>query len=880
MMASRTPSQKGTTGSSKGGGGGSSDVSIRVYAYPEHTFYTVLVNEQTRVSDVLLALLQKKLKLTPDKPLEEQSLTSPELKHFGLFAIFAEGRQLFENELSPHAKPLDELRKARTEFRFLLRDRREPIPTRDLSTNGGDRSRQQPPTGSGEGRAAQSTRKTEQQQQDGKDRSARKPTPPQPPDSEQRENSKGRNVNASASASSSRPPVSVSISRSSSMDAQQLQTVAAAPGGAAISPDQQSSLTTPMEKGSGLLPRGVSSPSGLMAPFSSSSATAALSIPAASPSSSSTQGGLGQATVSASPAPPGSAETEAPPDPGRSWSPPGGVKGERERDRSRLGGGWRASRRSESVSAASVTSDSGGRAGGVGTDDHASSDLSWMAKGLRFGVLEKLSKDRVTWKTVHGSLQSEALWYCTLTPSGSSMSGLFGKSAGVSAGAPTTFSYVSLGECSKVLESREMKRVFVLHSRSRTYTFRARSTTDRDGWLLAIAKQQALIREGQLIMDAEEEVRNAESKQTRKQLKMLLELGTFEGVMKYPDARLLLMDFLHELKIETEDGERELPTAPSVLPLSPPCASDALDPSADSSCASVPTPITLEEVISLVESGRAADANLDGAGDTGVSSCGDSVTTTPPPAAAAGAVTEPQTASASVSIPPPSSSSAPLDASKAPEAEAQSASSSSAAADGGIALVPSASTDPQKSREALALTPMPGDGNENPNPVKPEYANTQTQEDPLASQSFASLPAVGPSPRESFISMGGDEDAGGPGSSVDPGAGPPRQSDPTSVPGPQSSETAPPPSAADSAVPCVDAAKAADIRKRERRKMARAWLVGSLFPLFLASRANQKRLARIPALALTSPLGWGAQTAPPPQSVSNPPRPAPPLGFL
>ncbi|CEM24780.1 unnamed protein product [Vitrella brassicaformis CCMP3155] len=161
-----------------------------------------------------------------------------------------------------------------------------------------------------------------------------------------------------------------------------------------------------------------------------------------------------------------------------------------------------------------------------------------LEKGLRTGWLEKLSKDGTQWKVRHVILQPDGVWYCK-DPHRS-----------------RTRVCIPLSDCEKVLEVPEDKRIFHLVTSSRHYFFRVKTSGDRDGWLVAIAKQAALIKEQDLLVQAERSIMEAEVRRANRQLDYLASMMELDGTLECQESRQLLLDFVQNIR---DTSPREWP---------------------------------------------------------------------------------------------------------------------------------------------------------------------------------------------------------------------------------------------------------------------------------------------------------------------------------
>ena len=78
----------------------------------------------------------------------------------------------------------------------------------------------------------------------------------------------------------------------------------------------------------------------------------------------------------------------------------------------------------------------------------------------------------------------------------------------------------------------------------RIFVWRARSATDRDGWISQLQAAVALMLDNSLIDQADNRILNFEDKKSTRQIDNLNNLATLDGVLGNFEARMLLADFL------------------------------------------------------------------------------------------------------------------------------------------------------------------------------------------------------------------------------------------------------------------------------------------------------------------------------------------------
>merc|ERR1712039_912920 len=101
----------------------------------------------------------------------------------------------------------------------------------------------------------------------------------------------------------------------------------------------------------------------------------------------------------------------------------------------------------------------------------------------------------------------------------------------------------------------EDKRLLQRVTKEATLIFRARSSQERHSWLLAIVRQAALIKERDIIMQAERTIASMENKRSTKQLGELDTFKQLEGVLSNHEAREIFVDFVRrDHAASLEDG--------------------------------------------------------------------------------------------------------------------------------------------------------------------------------------------------------------------------------------------------------------------------------------------------------------------------------------
>lgn len=207
---------------------------------------------------------------------------------------------------------------------------------------------------------------------------------------------------------------------------------------------------------------------------------------------------------------------------------------------------------------------------------------------MRQGILEKASKDVTTWKARRCLLRPEALWYaktaddpsspssdscsasspcsppcspsCSLSPSSSSS---WSSQAQVSGSAKRQgrWTFIPLRDCVQLVAPPHDACSFLLQTRERSHYWKAKSQTERDAWLHALATQCISIREGDLLRDVERRIREGEERRASTMLQSLESMYRLDGTLSFIDTQELLagfvVDFYRTLADRKEKRERE-----------------------------------------------------------------------------------------------------------------------------------------------------------------------------------------------------------------------------------------------------------------------------------------------------------------------------------
>jgi len=132
---------------------------------------------------------------------------------------------------------------------------------------------------------------------------------------------------------------------------------------------------------------------------------------------------------------------------------------------------------------------------------------------------------------------------------------------------------IALSEILAIKASAEDKRVVELSTRHRAYKFRAANSSDKDMWLLNIAKHTSLYTERALLRRAEKAICNAENSRSSEELEFLEQCGTLYGTLNFTETRDLLVDYAdyfrlrHSKDIDMPYGAEDIRGALAALSL-------------------------------------------------------------------------------------------------------------------------------------------------------------------------------------------------------------------------------------------------------------------------------------------------------------------------
>eukprot|EP00921_Rhytidocystis_pertsovi_P011552 GHVQ01018680.1.p1 GENE.GHVQ01018680.1~~GHVQ01018680.1.p1 ORF type:complete len:391 (-),score=37.48 GHVQ01018680.1:2987-4159(-) len=159
---------------------------------------------------------------------------------------------------------------------------------------------------------------------------------------------------------------------------------------------------------------------------------------------------------------------------------------------------------------------------------------SRMDEAVRRGFLEKRSQSCARWKPRLVVLQGEALMYSKSSDQQDSKS------------APWVC--IPIRSCLGLAGIFDDKRVFELRTTYRQYLWRAKSSSERDAWVLAIAKGLSALRETDLLHAAKQGIINDEFERASEHLDFLESLSYLEGALSFRETRSLILSFVSDYK--------------------------------------------------------------------------------------------------------------------------------------------------------------------------------------------------------------------------------------------------------------------------------------------------------------------------------------------
>lgn len=177
---------------------------------------------------------------------------------------------------------------------------------------------------------------------------------------------------------------------------------------------------------------------------------------------------------------------------------------------------------------------------------------------LKSGLLERLLPDGQSWQSCSVFLDEDRFWYSEVSSD--------------TASARQNCASVQLSDCDRVLEGEDQRVLRLLTRCSGPLAFRARSGQERNGWLLAVKKQTAVVKEGDILMQAEQSIAGTEFRRSSQHLASIEAFQQVQGVMRNKQSRALFLDYVHDEHLRLgaasyADGPEELGTErPDDLP--------------------------------------------------------------------------------------------------------------------------------------------------------------------------------------------------------------------------------------------------------------------------------------------------------------------------
>lgn len=167
---------------------------------------------------------------------------------------------------------------------------------------------------------------------------------------------------------------------------------------------------------------------------------------------------------------------------------------------------------------------------------------------LRSGQLELSVNDSDAWQPCKVILDSDHLWYAQV-PSREEAAAAVG----------TGMTCLSLRHCEGVLESEDAC-VFRILNKDGEIKIRTRNSAERSAWLLSVVNQVTLVKEQDILVQAERTIAAMEVRRSGAQLAQLEAFDTLEGLLADKgEARKLLLWFLTS-KIAADIIAQEAPT--------------------------------------------------------------------------------------------------------------------------------------------------------------------------------------------------------------------------------------------------------------------------------------------------------------------------------
>eukprot|EP00419_Tripos_fusus_P072665 CAMPEP_0172903454 /NCGR_PEP_ID=MMETSP1075-20121228/170580_1 /TAXON_ID=2916 /ORGANISM="Ceratium fusus, Strain PA161109" /LENGTH=371 /DNA_ID=CAMNT_0013760269 /DNA_START=1 /DNA_END=1112 /DNA_ORIENTATION=+ len=152
-----------------------------------------------------------------------------------------------------------------------------------------------------------------------------------------------------------------------------------------------------------------------------------------------------------------------------------------------------------------------------------------VSSTLKTGPLERLLEDG-TWYACTAILDTDHLWYSH-------------EPCGVEGGRGGGMACLLLFECDHVQECDDKLSLQVL-SKGVTMQFKARSSQERNNWIVAIANQAALLKERNILLQANRIIAGVEQQRSSQHAARLEAFGKLEGLLGASETREMFLDFV------------------------------------------------------------------------------------------------------------------------------------------------------------------------------------------------------------------------------------------------------------------------------------------------------------------------------------------------
>lgn len=153
---------------------------------------------------------------------------------------------------------------------------------------------------------------------------------------------------------------------------------------------------------------------------------------------------------------------------------------------------------------------------------------------LRTGQLELLLRDGIAWQPCTAILDADHFWYAPVT-SREEASAVVGN----------RMNCLYLRHCDRVLEDEDIC-VFQILSKEGDIKIRTKNNAERSAWLLSVVKQVALVKEQDIMIQAERAIAAMEVRRSGAQLAQLEAFDTLQGLLAgRGEAQKLLLWFLN-----------------------------------------------------------------------------------------------------------------------------------------------------------------------------------------------------------------------------------------------------------------------------------------------------------------------------------------------